>query len=312
MIVIIIILLYLYRAALELYVMDLRGTERAHAACLLYSGRTANCLFMYAFQYSMARSKNLRMVIEGEFNLTDDFILGDWDPYPGLPFDKKYCPSLRLIEDKYDCGYDRDVENFKEREDVRFSGFFQSWRYWVKYETDIRRLFQFKSHVKMKATLQVNSILHKYNYDLNRDKITLVGIHIRRGDYEKNQHFVNFGYKLAPSSYIVNAMNYMRERFGKCLFIVCSNDIKWSKSNLEKFADVHFVEGNSPAEDMALLAQTNHTIMTVGTFGWWIGFLTNGVTVYYKHPFRSGTGFASQFPGESTRDHFYPGWIGME
>lgn len=35
-----------------------------------------------------------------------------------------------------------------------------------------------------------------------------------------------------------------------------------------------------PEEDMSLLAQCNHSIITVGTYGFWAGYLSAGITLY--------------------------------
>jgi hypothetical protein len=53
---------------------------------------------------------------------------------------------------------------------------------------------------------------------------------------------------------------------------------------LDNGSDTIILEGNSAPVDMATLSLTNHTIMTVGSFGWLIGWLTGGITVYYKYP----------------------------
>ena len=48
--------------------------------------------------------------------------------------------------------------------------------------------------------------------------------------------------------------------------------------------------------------------MTVGTFGWWAGFLAQGDVVYYSSPFAEDTKLYEEFtPG----DFFLPEWTGM-
>ena len=39
---------------------------------------------------------------------------------------------------------------------------------------------------------------------------------------------------------------------------------------------------NTPERDMALLSLCEHTVVSVGSFGWWSAWLANGVTVYYS------------------------------
>jgi galactoside 2-L-fucosyltransferase 1/2 len=81
-------------------------------------------------------------------------------------------------------------------------------------------------------------------------------------------------------------MQYLKTRHKDILFVVESNDIDWSKKALAKEKNVYFSTGNSPAEDMALLSLANHTIKPVGTFGWWIGWMAQGTSIFYENIFR--------------------------
>ncbi|KAK3095100.1 hypothetical protein FSP39_010342 [Pinctada imbricata] len=268
-------------------------------------------IYGMVFTASLCKVKKTSDGKLGNFSIEKYFMLKDWNSYPNETYDARTCRFIRRWQDNYDCGYDESVEDLFVGRDVHISGYFQSWKYWIQYETDVRKLFRFRDNIKRTALKNLTDILDKWDINLSKENITLVGIHIRRGDYVEGAHFRKFGYMTAPPEYLHKATSYMRKVYGKCLFLVCSNDMKWSKNVLHTYSDVHFVQGNTAIADMALLTLTNHTIMTVGTFGWWIGFLTSGTTIYYKYPFRPGSDFGKQFPGQSTVDHFYPGWIPM-
>ena len=74
-------------------------------------------------------------------------------------------------------------------------------------------------------------------------------------------------------------MTYFLSKYTNVHFIVCSDKIDWYKQNetylqkgmLNSVAeyDVHFSKGKSAEWDISLLAQCNHSIVTVGTYGWW-------------------------------------------
>jgi galactoside 2-L-fucosyltransferase 1/2 len=53
-----------------------------------------------------------------------------------------------------------------------------------------------------------------------------------------------------------------------------------------------------------------HFLSTVGTFGWWTGWLAGGNVTYFKWPAREKTQFRRAF-GKDFSDHFYPSWIGL-
>jgi galactoside 2-L-fucosyltransferase 1/2 len=61
---------------------------------------------------------------------------------------------------------------------------------------------------------------------------------------------------------------------------------------------------------MAMLASCDHTISTVGSFGWWIGWLSGGDVTYFKWPAKEGSPLRKQY-GKDFSDYFYPGWIGL-
>ena len=71
---------------------------------------------------------------------------------------------------------------------------------------------------------------------------------------------------------------------------------------------VVYSPGGSSEQDLALLSYCNHTIMTVGTFGWWAGYLAGGITVYYKEFPAPGGNLERWF----SRDDFFPSeWVGL-
>ena len=103
---------------------------------------------------------------------------------------------------------------------------------------------------------------------------------------------------------VFSSENGMAKRL---VFVVCSDDIEWCHENLEsKRADVSIVTTGDPIVDMAVLAQCRHSIVTVGTFGWWSAWLANGTTVYYGDWPAQGSSLAA---ATRHRDYFYPHWI---
>jgi hypothetical protein len=71
---------------------------------------------------------------------------------------------------------------------------------------------------------------------------------------------------------------------------------------------IAYSEGRSDGQDLAILSQCNHTIMTVGTYGWWAGYLAGGITIYYKNFPKPGSELSFIF----NREEFFPQeWIGL-
>ncbi|OWF38272.1 galactoside 2-alpha-L-fucosyltransferase 2-like [Mizuhopecten yessoensis] len=313
-VVVLFVIIARWSSCIRLYWNDWNGIERPHFACMPFQGRLANQMFQYAFMYAFSRDKELVIMMseakesnilsstfEIEFGLNNDY---------GFGLGKGDCLCFQKYEDDWDCAYDKQFEEIEKRQDSYLYGYFQSWKYWKHYENEIRSNFHFQEHVKISAQAVLQNIIQKSGSSPARGDI-LVGVHIRRGDYVNKAVFTEYGYTTATEQYLHKATQFFRKRYKNPTFIVCSNDFTWARTALGKFSDVYFAEGNAPDTDMALLSSTNHTIMTVGTFGWWSAFLTNGTTVYYKHPYIEGSPFSKQFH-DSTTEHFYPGWIGLE
>ncbi|EKB48710.1 alpha-1,2-fucosyltransferase [Cecembia lonarensis] len=104
-----------------------------------------------------------------------------------------------------------------------------------------------------------------------------VGIHIRRGDYEKVAHFKNF-YGLLPPSYYSAAVDFIGNRIEKSNFFIFSDDTDWVKENLPFLKDSFFVSdiiGSVDYLEFELLKNCKHQIIANSTFSWWAARLNS-------------------------------------
>ncbi|XP_052686302.1 galactoside alpha-(1,2)-fucosyltransferase 2-like [Crassostrea angulata] len=278
-------------------------------ACVKFQGRLGNLMMEYVFLYVIAKMKHLYPVVPENFELFQIFNIEKTTLAAiGKPPDS--CAKLPEYKERWGLSYDEKLLAVPPYMSVKFDGYFQSWKYWIKYENEIRKLLRFKNPIRQKAFTQMRDIIEKMKFEVNKENV-IVSIHIRRGDYATEGHY-EYG-KLTPNeTYYANAMQYFKTRHKNVLFVVGSNDIDWSKEALVKEKNVYFSTGNSPAEDIALLSLANHTIMSVGNFGWWIGWMAQGTSVFYKNIFRPQSNFSLEFRNNSIDDFIYPGWIPVE
>ncbi|XP_071167957.1 galactoside alpha-(1,2)-fucosyltransferase 2-like isoform X1 [Mytilus edulis] len=285
---------------------DLIGKPRPNFFCVNFVGGLANHMFQYAFGYAMAESRNSQLIVQRTNMITQYFDISS-NTFEDHGYNSETCWCFRTRENDKNCGYDEGMDRLPLN-DLSIIGYVQSWKYWRKNENKVRKLFTFNDNITTEAQNQLRSILTQKNIKITQDQV-IVGVHIRNGDYTRT--FGGYGYNIAPKEYIFSAMKYFKEKFINPFFIVCTNEVIWTKRVLSGMTDVYISEGNSAPVDMALLSLTNHTIMTVGTYGWMVAWLTRGITIYYKYPYVQGSEFASQFHSNYS-DHFYPGWIAME
>ena len=263
---------------------------------------------MYAFHYAFAKEKGLKMVKTGETDLFDVFNVPKSAFLSEEEYSSSNCRCLTSLGDRYHCSYDEHVGAFPPGKSVNIYGYFQSWRYWVKYEEEIRKQFTFRRHIFDSASKNLHSLLSKTKWNFRKD--LLVGVHIRRGDYASKK-LIKFGQRTAPLEYILKAMEVMKSMYPRAYFLIFSDTIKWAKTHIPKVKNRIFVEGNTGDVDMAMLTLSNHSIITAGTYSWWVGFLTNGTTIYYKDIFTRNTGYSAQFRDESVADFFPTHWKGL-
>ncbi|XP_038668163.1 galactoside alpha-(1,2)-fucosyltransferase 2-like [Scyliorhinus canicula] len=188
---------------------------------------------------------------------------------------------------------------------IHFFGFPCSWTFYHHIREEILREFSFHAFI----TTEVNSCLR--NITAQRQNITYVGVHVRRGDYVYVMPEVWKGV-IADRNYLERAMFYFRSKYKDVVFIVTSNGIDWCRKNIDASkGDVYFLgDGNEskPQRDFAILAHCNHTIMTIGTFGFWVAYLAGGEVIYLTNFTLPGSPFLREFKYEAA---FLPEWIGI-
>ncbi|XP_062588188.1 galactoside alpha-(1,2)-fucosyltransferase 2-like [Saccostrea cucullata] len=284
-------------------------SKSSKIVCVDFRGRLGNLMLEYAFLYAIAKNKGLYPIIPEKSQLLTVFNIQE-TTLSRIGKRPNACSELPILSERWALSFDERLVEVPRNNSVMFYGYFQSWKYWIERKEEIRDIFRFKKSIRQKVDLQFKEILQKMNFTLDIDSV-VVSVHIRREDYI-SKRVVAFGKITPKASYFLNAMSFFKKRFKRVLFIVGSTDLEWSRDALHTEPNVYFSEGNSAGEDLALLSKANHTIMSVGTYGWWIGWLAGGITIYYPHIFVPGSPFSNDFRNGSIEDFIYPGWIEME
>ena len=283
----------------------------SHNVTIDFDGGLGNLLFQYASLYGIARASGLKPIIPASLSLRKIF------PNLKAKLDteaKNVVPS-KFLEIKPGV-FDSRTFSLNFMKNIKLFGFFQSWRYFDFTRNDVRRQFQFKiqteSEINNFLRLQLKSYASNHKLQQIEEKdIQFIGIHVRRGDY-LNRLSEDKGYVTPDISYYGNAVKYFSKKFEHVLFIICTDDVEWSKDNIasldQRIVISPFLSSKGAEFDLCLLSKCNHTIISVGTFGWWGAWLSGGVTIYYSKFARPESQLARMFnPG----DYFIPQWIPM-
>lgn len=134
-------------------------------------------------------------------------------------------------------------------------GFFQS----EKYFSNSRRTIEHYLEPTKEVEQYINE---KYAEVLTGETCS---IHIRRGDYLKQQHY----FPTQPVEYYKFAVS----KFPLVIrFLIFSDDIEWCKDNL-KDNRFYFVEKEADYIDLLLMTRCRHNIISNSSFSWWGAWL---------------------------------------
>ncbi|ESO86048.1 hypothetical protein LOTGIDRAFT_129925 [Lottia gigantea] len=280
-----------------------------HTLCIYFEGGLGNHLFQYASAYGIAKSKGMGLVIDRRSYILTLF---DMRPPPLTYNHVCECSRRKVIVEEKPCRFDPHVYDFKPNRDYRIRNFLQSWKYFENVINDIRQQYVIRQPFMDKGTEILRQSVARHYGDIGDvvpDDLVFVGLHVRRGDYIKKVKKL-YGYRTAPKHYIFRSMQYFRDRYPHVIFIVCSNDMKWTKTALEGKNDAIFMTGNEREVDFAILTSMNHSITTVGTFSWWSAFLANGTVIYFRHFVVPNSQLRNEFSADFS-DFFLHHWIPM-
>jgi len=167
-------------------------------------------------------------------------------------------------------------------DDTDLFGYFQNYRYFSKYEKEIRYDLKINTELEEQAKDYIN------NFKKNGEEI--VSVHFRRGDNTDGTYYYpllhgeseSFSKESTHGKYLYKALESFSDKNVK--FMVFSggsqkgmknnqSDIDWCKQNLKDDRFV-FCEGKSDIEDFAVMKNCDHNIVShMTSFGWWAAFL---------------------------------------
>lgn len=134
-----------------------------------------------------------------------------------------------------------------EQDNLTLHGYFQSEKYFVDFEKEIREQFSFKNKVEA-------------------PDLGMVAVHVRRGDY-----------LTLIDHHPVCSLDYYKKAMSQFLdakFLVFSNDLDWCKKNITG-DNVYYSEGYTAEQDLQRMSLCEHQIIANSSFSWWGAWLNN-------------------------------------
>ena len=215
-------------------------------------GRTGNMMFEIAHAYAKSLEYNRQFVVPSSESSSNHL---EKNLFRKLDFNIK---SSEQNSNAIAVNGDFHFQDLKPLENVPtiFRGFYQTEKYFIKYNEVIKDLFS--------PTLEfINKALNDFPF-LNDSSVG--AINVRRGDYLTQ-----------PRRHPVVSIEYINEAYKKLphcdKIIVLSDDIEWCKENI-KLPNLVFVENYRDCDALWLLSLCDHFIISNSTFSWWGAYLS--------------------------------------
>jgi len=224
------------------------------------------------FQYALGRCMSLK---------NDQKLILDRSPYL-RSFRRRY--SLKFFQIEASTSYKFGLNFFKENlfycleknffnfeksildnTNCYLDGFWQNENYFIDIKETLKKDFTLKDKYYQKL------INKKYLEQIQNQQS--VSIHVRRGDCVKNKK-VSKIYKSCSLDYFSNAIEKINSYVKNAKFFCFSDDLNWCKNKM-KSKNITFIENTKDYEEMVLMSNCKHNIISNSTFSWWAAWLNN-------------------------------------
>lgn len=218
-------------------------------------GGLGNQMFQYAFGRALSLKYNTNLNIDKSFLdgsqagcVRRDYGLDCFTLTPVFHSGSTGCSAINETRFDYSPEVIANIDNqIKNNNNIHISGYWQSPLYFKDFESDIKNDFKFKKPL-----------------DNNFDFTESCSVHFRRTDYVNNSH-----HPLLDISYFERAIGLINPAGHIFVF---SDDITWCKENLN-FKNQIFAEGNSMHEDLQIMSNCSHNVISNSSFSWWAAYL---------------------------------------
>ncbi|TMK39887.1 MAG: alpha-1,2-fucosyltransferase [Actinobacteria bacterium] len=220
-------------------------------------GFLGNQMFQLAFAHVASRRLGTTFNLSSApaKSLWENFELGEWGD-PAVRRRRRLAYKLRhprprivVVDNERD---DPESVLSNLRDGARYTGFYQSERYFVGYEDEVKQMFTVRAEHRAEFT-------RRYG-----DRGPYACVHVRRRDYLETPWAL-------PASFYYDALGTDAEITGMPVIVV-SDDPGAVRGELGDIDDVQF-ESNPAIIDLQLLMHADVVVASASSFSWWGAWL---------------------------------------
>jgi len=256
---------------------------------LKITGGLGNQMFQFATALAIAKKlktkvgidlteinikKNKKNFTYRDFQLDQIFTINSYKIIPSFTYDfitkNTFLNKIKrkLIGGHYflekDLSFQPEIKNCTKNSYIE--GYFQSEKYFINHEKEIRNQFKFSKKTNSKTKDLV----------VNISNCNSIAIHIRRGDYINNK-VINDTHGTCGLDYYKNALSQFNLNNYSLFFF--SDDINWVKDNFDfispdKITFIDWNTGHDSWQDMFLMSLCQNFIIANSSFSWWGAWLS--------------------------------------
>ena len=241
-----------------------------------------NQLFQIAFGYSLSIKHSKGFYLSGDVHpifsnkndnsfISCSFRILNLNEINKFNRNDSYFNYKKLKFNKYqtfqELNFEYSKPNINLLHPTLFKGFWQSEKYFIEFNKQVRLLFSVAPILDITSTSYLNQIVY----------CNSVAIHVRRGDYiSVPENFKKHGF--CGVDYYKRAINYILSKEQDLIFFIFTDDIQWVRINmLPFFKNIIIVSTNNVGvdswRDLYLMSKCKHQIIANSTFSWWGAWL---------------------------------------
>jgi hypothetical protein len=244
-----------------------------------YMGRLGNQMFQFASTLGIGKRKGYDVKFPVE-NCNTSHMIGPIDVKTGsitpvkcdllecFDIPKEYFIPRNLIPISYSYNeksfeYDPFTESIPDS--TTLNGYFQTEKYFMDIEDDIKKIFTFKEEFSRTGD--------NYIKEIGEEK-EIISLHIRRGDYTLYPDH----HPTCDPNYYKSSLEKIKESFVNNLkVLIFSDDKEWCLKNMGNYIGSDFIvsEIENPYVELYMMTKCNYHIIANSSFSWWGSWLSD-------------------------------------
>lgn len=236
-------------------------------------GGLGNQMFQYAAGYAAARRQGKELFLDLSA-YENQFSKDEPRAFELDAFNLSFARVARRRNTVVSMFLRRAVNKLFPANPYAFKSHVFSYKILDGYYQNERYFLHIREHILREFALRAESGIFSETKKFIRSG-TGVSLHVRRGDYMRNQYAHSY-HGVLGLTYYQKAYEHLVSRIGSdFVLFIFTDDVEWAKENLSFHKNTFILSGQgfNSAEELTLMSHCAHNIIANSTFSWWGAWL---------------------------------------